>query len=64
MTKLSPTAYRTPLSGKPAQQLILLLHGWGADGYNLIDLAEIFAPSLPNAYFIAPNAPFVCEANP
>ena len=64
MTKLSPTAYRTPLSGKPAQQLILLLHGWGADGYNLIDLAEMFAPSLPNAYFIAPNAPFVCEANP
>lgn len=64
MPKLAPTAYRTPASGGKAKQLVILLHGWGADGYNLIDLAEMFAPALPDAHFIAPNAPFVCEANP
>lgn len=54
---------RPPNSGK-AKQLVVLLHGWGADGPNLIDLAEMFAPLLPDAHFIAPNAPQVCEANP
>lgn len=54
---------RKPRSGK-AKQLVVLLHGWGADGPNLIDLAEAFAPTLPDAQFIAPNAPQVCEANP
>ena len=52
-----------PRSGK-AKQLVVLMHGWGADGPNLIDLAGVFAPALPDAQFIAPNAPFVCEVNP
>lgn len=64
MTNMTPTAFRKPLSGTAAKQLVLILHGWGADGPNLIDLAEMFAPSLPDAHFIAPNAPFVCEVNP
>lgn len=55
---------RTPLSGGKAKQLVILLHGWGADGPNLIDLADMFAPALPDAQFIAPNAPHVCEVNP
>jgi phospholipase/carboxylesterase len=54
---------RKPRSGK-AQQLVILLHGWGADGPNLIDLGDAFASVLPEAQFIAPNAPHVCEANP
>lgn len=61
---LTPTAIRSPLSGKPPKQLILFLHGWGADGPNLIDLADMIAPALPNALFIAPNAPYICEVNP
>ena len=55
---------RKPASGGAAKQLVVLLHGWGADGPNLIDLADMFAPALPGAQFIAPNAPFPCEANP
>ncbi len=54
----------TPASGGPAKQLVLLLHGWGADGANLIDLADMFARDLPEAHFIAPNAPEICEVNP
>lgn len=64
MPQLSPTATRKPLSGAAARQLVLFLHGWGADGPNLIDLADMIAPALPDAYFIAPNAPYVCEVNP
>ena len=64
MTKITPTSFRAPASGNKAKQLVIILHGWGADGYNLIDLAELFARTLPDAHFIAPNAPFVCEANP
>ena len=55
---------RKPRSGGKAKQLVVLLHGWGADGPNLIDLAEGFAPLLPDAQFIAPNAPYPCEVNP
>jgi phospholipase/carboxylesterase len=55
---------RQPRSGNAPRQLAVLLHGWGADGPNLIDLADAFAPVLPDAQFIAPNAPFVCEVNP
>ena len=56
--------FRKPRSGNAAKQLVVILHGWGADGPNLIDLADMFAPALPDAYFIAPNAPHICEANP
>lgn len=55
---------RKPRSGAAPKQLVVLLHGWGADGANLIDLADMFVSALPDAYFVAPNAPFQCEANP
>jgi phospholipase/carboxylesterase len=55
---------RKPASGGTPKQLVILLHGWGADGPNLIDLASMFAQALPDAQFVSPNAPFPCEANP
>ncbi|NBO19569.1 MAG: phospholipase [Proteobacteria bacterium] len=55
---------RMPQSGAKPKQLVILLHGWGADGANLIDLAELYAQVLPDAIFVAPNAPYVCEVNP
>ncbi|AIL65410.1 Carboxylesterase 2 [Rickettsiales bacterium Ac37b] len=53
-----------PLSGKQAKQLVVMLHGVGADGENLIDLANNFQDMLPDAHFIAPNAPFPYENAP
>lgn len=53
-----------PATSGTAKQLVVILHGWGADGANLIDIAELFAADLPDAHFIAPNAPEPCEANP
>ncbi len=38
------------------KQLVLLLHGYGANGENLINLAYEFKHALPDAHFIAPNA--------
>lgn len=46
-----------PAAGGPAQQLIMLLHGVGADGRDLIEMAPHLAEIFPNAAFIAPNAP-------
>lgn len=36
--------------------LVIFLHGYGANGENLIGLAPEFAKTLPNAHFISPNA--------
>jgi phospholipase/carboxylesterase len=40
-----------------AQQLVVLVHGLGADGHDLIDLAPHWAAALPSAAFVAPDAP-------
>lgn len=50
-----------PASGGAAKQLVVLLHGWGADGEDLIGLAPYFAQLLPDAAFVSPHAPFVCD---
>jgi len=53
-----------PASGGPAKQLIILLHGLGADGNDLIGLAPLLSRVLPNAEFLAPNAPEACDTAP
>lgn len=50
-----------PAAGGAAQQLVLLLHGYGADGSDLLGLAPRWARLLPRAAFVAPDAPFPCE---
>ncbi len=53
-----------PVSGGAAQQLVLMLHGFGANGDDLIGLAQPLSRILPDAAFIAPNGPYPCQANP
>ncbi len=53
-----------PASGGPAKQLVVLLHGLGADGHDLIDLAPGWGEALPDAAFVAPDAPFPCDLAP
>ena len=48
-----------PRSGAP-QQLVVLLHGYGADGNDLIEIGRQWQPLLPSAAFIAPHAPEPC----
>jgi phospholipase/carboxylesterase len=53
-----------PRSGKRPSRLVILLHGLGADGNDLIGLAPYWAPLLPEAEFLSPNAPFPCDMAP
>ena len=50
-----------PRSSGPARRLVVLLHGVGADGSDLIGLAPFFAEAFPDAAFAAPDAPFPCD---
>lgn len=53
-----------PASGATPRQLVVLLHGRGADGNDLIGLAPLFAERLPDALFLAPDAPQPCDMAP
>ncbi len=52
-----------PASGK-ADQLVVFLHGYGADGNDLIEIGKQWQPWLPNTAFIAPHAPEPCGMAP
>jgi phospholipase/carboxylesterase len=47
-----------------ARQLVILCHGYGSDGNDLISLAPYWQQTMPDAAFIAPNAPEPCDGNP
>lgn len=51
-------------SGGPAKQLIIFVHGYGANGQDLIALAQYFAQVAPDAAFISPDAPYRCDGAP
>ncbi|UYN95942.1 MAG: dienelactone hydrolase family protein [Enhydrobacter sp.] len=53
-----------PHNGGAPGHLVVLLHGYGADGNDLIGLAPVLAPLMPDVVFHAPNAPHPCEGNP
>lgn len=55
---------RKPAAGGKPRQLVVLLHGLGADGNDLIGLAPYWAPLLPAAEFVSPDAPFPCDMAP
>jgi phospholipase/carboxylesterase len=60
MMELSGPSQPPAGGGKP-KQLVVLLHGYGSNGEDLIGLAPFFARALPEAEFLSPNAPFPCE---
>lgn len=47
-----------------ASGLVVFLHGYGADGADLLGLADALAPHLPATAFVAPDAPEPCSGNP
>jgi phospholipase/carboxylesterase len=61
--KLSGPSHPPASGGKP-KRLVILLHGLGADGNDLIGLAPYWARLLPEAEFVSPNAPFPCDMAP
>jgi phospholipase/carboxylesterase len=55
---------RPPASGGKPRRLVILLHGLGADGNDLIGLAPYWSRLLPDAEFLSPDAPFPCDMAP
>src|SRR5512139_264688 len=52
-----------PRGGK-AKQLVVFLHGYGADGNDLIDIGRAWANLLPDTAFVSPHAPRPCGQAP
>ncbi|NVK19102.1 MAG: dienelactone hydrolase family protein [Methylocystaceae bacterium] len=46
------------------KHLVIMLHGFGADGADLISLAPFFQQQLPDTIFHSPNGPQACELSP
>ncbi len=54
---------RSAKSGR-TDSLVVFIHGYGADGNDLIGLADPLAEYLPDTTFLSPNAPNICTMNP
>ncbi|MES3027979.1 MAG: dienelactone hydrolase family protein [Pseudomonadota bacterium] len=54
----------TPASGRDPQSMVILLHGYGSNGADLMGLVPFWRASLPDTVFMAPNAPEVCPGAP
>lgn len=64
MTRALTSERRGPASGGKAKTAVVFVHGYGADGSDLLGLADPLGPHLPDTVFFAPDAPERCTANP
>jgi len=53
-----------PASGGEPKSIVILLHGLGSNGQDLISLAPYYAKALPDTVFVSPDAPFPCDMAP
>lgn len=63
MTRELKFGRRAALSGK-ARSMVVFVHGYGADGADLLGLADPLGAHLPDTVFLAPDAPEPCAGNP
>jgi phospholipase/carboxylesterase len=55
---------RLPARSGKAKQLVVFLHGYGADGNDLIGIGGQWSQLLPDAAFASPHAPEPCGMSP
>jgi phospholipase/carboxylesterase len=53
-----------PASGGQPRGLVVLLHGYGSDGNDLIQLGSVWQKSMPDLAFVSPHAPERCAQSP
>jgi phospholipase/carboxylesterase len=53
-----------PAAGGDPRAMVILLHGYGSNGDDLIGLAPYWRDALPHVVFLAPNAPERCPMAP
>jgi len=63
MTRVLNAGRRAPLSGD-VRSVVVFLHGYGANGADLLGLADPLAEHLPDTLFVAPDAPEGCAGAP
>jgi phospholipase/carboxylesterase len=61
MAELDGPGWGPASKGRP-KQLVVLCHGLGADGHDLIDLAPAWSHAVPDALFVSVDAPFLHES--
>ncbi len=62
MAKLDGPRLDAP--GGKAKRLVVFLHGYGADGNDLIDIGRAWQQMLPDTAFVSPHAPEPCGQAP
>lgn len=55
---------RRPAASGTTKSVVIFLHGYGADGSDLLGLADPLSPHMPDTVFIAPDAPQDCDGAP
>lgn len=63
MTRVLKAERREPLSGV-TRSVVVFLHGYGANGADLLGLADPLGEHLPDTLFVAPDAPENCAGAP
>ncbi|SIT75185.1 alpha/beta hydrolase [Pontibaca methylaminivorans] len=63
MTRVLNTGRREPVSGE-TRSAVVFLHGYGANGADLLGLADPLGAHLPDTLFLAPDAPESCAGAP
>ena len=63
MTRVLTAGRKEPQSGD-TRSAVVFLHGYGANGADLLGLADPLADHLPDTLFIAPDAPENCAGSP
>lgn len=63
MTRILNSARVEPASGQ-LRSAVVFLHGYGANGADLLSLADVMGEHLPDTMFVAPDAPETCAGVP
>jgi len=63
MTRVLQAEKRAPVSGE-TRSCVVFLHGYGANGADLLGLADPLGEHLPDTMFVAPDAPEACAGAP
>ncbi|SFE13343.1 alpha/beta hydrolase [Roseivivax sediminis] len=63
MTRVLQAGRRPPVSGD-TRSAVIFLHGYGANGADLLGIADALGEHLPDTLFVAPDAPETCAVNP
>ncbi len=63
MTRVLNAGRKEPLSGD-TRSIVVFLHGYGANGADLLGLADPLGEHLPDTLFVAPDAPENCAGAP